>query len=98
MVNSNSRWGVVRVAAGFTVGSHLLLLFSKEFTLLQGKMLLLARSNRNASRRKKKALLIGINYNHVRDLKLQFPQRDMMKFYALLKGEVIGQYSARLRR
>jgi len=98
MVNSGSRWGVVRVVAGFTVGSHLLLLFSKEFTLLQGKMLLLARPNGNASRRKKKGLLIGINYKHAPDLQLQFPQRDMMKFYALLKGEIISQYFVRLRR
>ena len=95
MVNSDSRWGVVRVVAGFTVGSHLLLLFSKKFTLLQGKMLLLARSN--TSRRKKKALLIGINYNHAPDLQLQFPQRDMMMFYALLKGEFISQYFVRFR-
>jgi len=60
-------------------------------------MLLIARLNRNASRRKK-ALLIGINYKHAPDLQLKFPQRDMMKFYALLKGEVISQYFVRLRR
>ena len=52
-------------------------------TLLQGKML--------RRKRRKKALLIGINYNHAPDLQLTFPQRDMMEMYALLKGEVISQ-------
>ena len=33
MTNSTSQWGVVRVVTGFAVGSHLLLIFSKEFTL-----------------------------------------------------------------
>lgn len=55
-------------------------------------MLVLARPQKNAPRRKKKALLIGINYkNHAQELQLKFPRRDMMKFYALLKGEVISQ-------
>jgi len=51
-----------------------------------------ARAKRNAAGRKRKALLIGINYNHAPDLELSFPQRDMRKMYALLKGEVISQW------
>jgi hypothetical protein len=38
--------------------------------------------------RRKRALLIGINYNHDPDLRLWFPQRDMKKVGWLLKGEV----------
>jgi len=58
-------------------------------TLLQGKML--------RRKRRKKALLIGINYNHAPDMQLIFPQRDMMEMYALLKGEVISQGFVRFR-
>ena len=55
-------------------------------------MLVLARPKKDAPRRKKKAILIGINYKkHAQELQLEFPQRDMVKFYALLKGEVISQ-------
>ena len=60
-------------------------------------MLLLVRANRSASGRKKKALLIGINYNHAPDLQLIFPQRNMIEMYVLLKGEVISQWFVRFR-
>ena len=100
MANNTSQWGVLRVVTGFTVGSHSSLLYSPKIytTLLQGKMLLLARRNRNAAGRRKKAILIGINYNHAQDLQLKYPQRDMRKMYALLKGEVISQWFGRFRR
>jgi len=52
-----------------------------------GKMLLLVRANRSASGRRKKALLIGINYNHAPDLQLIFPQRNMIEMYVLLKDK-----------
>jgi hypothetical protein len=56
------------------------------------------RSKKNASGRRKKALLIGINYNHAPGLELKFPHRDMRKMYALLKGDVISQRFGRFRR
>jgi len=48
-------------------------------------------------KRRKKALLIGINYDHAPGMQLIFPQRDMMEMYALLKGEVISQGFVRFR-
>jgi hypothetical protein len=65
--------------------------FAKKFTQLHGKMLFLARPNRITLGRKRKALLIGINYDDAQELdivRLKFPQRDLRDMRALLKGQL----------
>jgi len=63
--------------------------FSNKFTQLHGKMHFLARLNRITLGRKRKALLIGINYDDAPELKitrLRSPQHDLKQMQALLKG------------
>jgi len=61
--------------------------FTEKFTQLQGKLPFLARSNRITLGRKRKALLIAINYDDSGPaIQLKSPQRDLRKMRALLKG------------
>ena len=63
--------------------------FAKQLTQLHEKMRFLARPKRITSGRKRKALLIGINYDDAPELniiRLKFSQRDLRKMRALLKG------------
>ena len=63
---------------------------------LQGRIGMFTRSIKQRTRRKRKALLIGINYDHTIQ-RLIFPQRDTRKMFALLKGEVSTTASMRLK-
>jgi len=54
-------------------------------------MLLLARLSRITLGRRKKALLIAINYDDALEqdiVRLRFPQRDLRKMRKLLKGSI----------
>ena len=78
------RWGVLRNAVGFMVRSRSGESCATELIPLQGRMKsILSRSDGG---RRRKALLIGINYNNTAELPLHFPQCDTQKMRQLLQG------------
>ena len=69
----------------------LVILCAAELILLQVRMRYLL-----SRRRRRKALLIGINYGNTEE-QLSFPQRDTKEMRRLLKGGVLASGFGRLR-